>query len=77
MRINYFNFNKIKSISLLCFISIASLSFNSCESTIRADYETIKAKNIILMNDDGAEYRLIVVRDINGNDRLDIEKLKK
>ncbi len=61
---------------MLCFILIASLFFNSCESSIRADYDTIKAKSIILMNNDGAEYRLIVVRDINGKDRLDIEKVK-
>ena len=44
----------------------------SCDSSIKADFDTIKAKNVILVGDDGEEYRLNVKKDSTGSAVLSI-----
>lgn len=56
----------------LC-ILIVVLGFLSCESSVKADFDTIKTKNLILIGEDGKEYLLKVVNDSTGNPVLKIE----
>jgi len=42
----------------------------SCESSVKADYDTIKTKKMILIGEDGKEYLLKVVNDSVGNPSL-------
>jgi hypothetical protein len=46
----------------------------SCESSVKADYDTIRAKKVILIGEDGKEYLLTVKKDSTGNPILGIEE---
>ncbi len=54
------------------FFAIA-LTLLSCESSVKADFDTIKAKKVILVGDDGNEYLLKIKKDSMGNAVLDIQ----
>jgi hypothetical protein len=49
----------------------------SCESSIKADFDTIKAKKVILISDDGKEYELQVKKDSTGSAVLNITPTTK
>lgn len=50
-----------------------TLTLLSCESSVKADFDTIKAKKVILISDDGNEYLLKIKKDSMGNAVLDIQ----
>ena len=45
---------------LLAFVTLLLLCFTSCENTIVTEYDTVKAKKMILINEDGKEFLLTV-----------------
>lgn len=53
-------------------ILIVVLGFLSCESSVKADFNTVKTKNLILIGEDGKEYLLKVVNDSTGKSSLEI-----
>lgn len=75
MKNNFYNFKRVTFAYLTLFILMTVL-FSSCENNIKADFDTVKAKNIILINGDGKEYKLKIIRDPAGIDRLEIEPLE-
>ncbi len=60
---------------LLLFALVALITF--CESSIKADYHTLKAKKIILVADDGAQYLLKLATDDNGEAIIKPVRLRK
>jgi hypothetical protein len=61
---------KIKNIYFLLLVGISLIS---CENTIKADYNTIRTKKLILVDDDKNEYLLIIKKDSLGKAVLDIQ----
>jgi hypothetical protein len=55
---------------------VLTLLLLSCDSTVKAEYNTIKAKKVILIGDDGKEYLLTIKTDSLGNPRLGIQTNK-
>lgn len=68
---------RVKAIFLTILLAVISLSFSSCENSINAEYETIKSRNIILVSNEGKEYRLKIIKDPAGTDKLEIEPVTK
>jgi hypothetical protein len=54
-------------------VFMLSLWLISCESTVKADYDTLKTKKLILVDDDKNEYLLSVKKDSLGKPVLDIQ----
>lgn len=77
MRNNYFDYKKVSYISLTIIMTVISILFSSCESSIKADFDTIRAKKVILLSDEGKEFRLKIIKDPSGIERLDIEPVNK
>jgi len=48
---------------LLVFVPLLLLCTTSCENTIVAEYDTVKAKKMILINEDGKEFLLKVDKE--------------
>ncbi len=65
----------MKKFQLFLFVGIF-ISLLSCESSVKADYDTIKAKKVILMDEDGKEFLLTVKKDSIGNPILGIVENK-
>lgn len=57
-------------------VGISIIGLMSCESSVTVDYNTIKAKNIILKGEDDKEYQLKVHLDSIGNPSLKLVELK-
>lgn len=59
----------MKTQLILCTITLLLLS---CDSSVKADFDTIKAKKVILIGEDNKEYLLQVKNDSSGNAVLNI-----
>ncbi|HMS35262.1 MAG TPA: hypothetical protein PKC91_14355 [Ignavibacteria bacterium] len=57
--------------------AVIPLLFSSCENGINAEFETVKSRNIILVSNEGKEYRLKINKGPEGIDRLEIEPVNK
>ncbi len=71
------NLKRVNVIFLTILLAVISLSFSSCENNINAEYETIKSRNVILVSNEGKEYRLKIIKDPAGTDKLEIEPVTK
>lgn len=49
----------------------------SCDSSVKAEFDTIKTKKIILIGEDGKDYLLQVKNDSTGKGVLDIAPVVK
>ncbi len=67
---------KIKSVKKILLIFALSALVISCENSIKADYDTIRTKKIILTGDDGKDYQLSVKTDGSGKPSLEITAVK-
>lgn len=64
----------MKSLLKICLATL--LILQSCESSVVVDYDTVKAKKVILKSNDGNEYLLSVINDSIGNPQLIISKVE-
>jgi hypothetical protein len=77
MRNNYFKNITVNYVIFKFILAVIPLLFLSCESSIKADFDTIRAKKVILLSDEGKEFRLKIIKDPSGIERLDIEPVNK
>ncbi len=59
------------------FLFVIVLLLVSCDSSVKADFDTIEAKKVILIGDDDKEYELKVKKDSTGNAVLNITPTTK
>lgn len=71
------NLKRVNVIFLTILLAVISLSISSCENNIIAEFETVKSRNIILVSNEGKEYRLKIIKDPAGTDKLEIEPVTK
>lgn len=77
---NSYNCINLKRVSIaftMLTFAVIPLLFSSCENSIHAEFETVKSRNIILVSNEGKEYRIKINKDPEGTDRLEIEPVNK